>query len=225
MHAILYRRASKREQKLSLDAQRHECEAYARRAGLEIVAMFDDFGVSGSAPVESRPGLMRALGELSTHKGACLLVAKRDRLARSVLQAAIAEAMAESAGSKIVSADGVGEDTSPEGALMRNILDAFAEFERAKIKCRTIAALAVNKRRGRRIGSVPPFGWRHEGKRLVPNPDEQPARDRILELRAGGMSYGKICETLEEEGYPPRTNWSKTAVRRVVKYKPPGTAV
>ncbi|MGW0999361.1 hypothetical protein ACWD5V_40070 [Streptomyces sp. NPDC002523] len=53
--------------------------------------------------------------------------------------------------------------------------------------------------------------------RIVPNPTEQAAQARILELRAEGMSYRAIGEQFDTECLPPRraAKWSAMTVRSV----------
>lgn len=72
-----------------------------------------------------------------------LVAAKRDRLARDVLTAALVERLCELKGGRIQTADGTGNVDGPEAALIRTLLDAFAAYERALIRARTKAALAV----------------------------------------------------------------------------------
>ena len=67
--------------------------------------------------------------------------------------------LVERKGGRIHSTSGEGsDDDGPTSMLMRHIIDAFAEYERALIRSRTKAALAVKKARGERVGGIP-FGY------------------------------------------------------------------
>ena len=100
------------------------------RLGVELSATFTDAGISGGLPLEQRPGLLAALDTL--RKGDLLIVAKRDRLGRDVLNVAMFERLAERKGARIISAAGEGTDTDdPTSRLMRQMVDCFAEYERA----------------------------------------------------------------------------------------------
>lgn len=58
-----------------------------------------------------------------------LLVAKRHRLGRDVLNVVMIERLVERRGAWVISAAGEGsDDDSPTGKLMRQIIDAFAEY-------------------------------------------------------------------------------------------------
>lgn len=67
---------------ISLAAQREKLVAYATAMDLELVALVEDAGVS--AKNIKRPGLERALAVLDDGGADGLLVAKLDRLTRSV---------------------------------------------------------------------------------------------------------------------------------------------
>ena len=67
---------------VSLDAQHTKLQAYAVAMDLELVAVFEDAG--RSAKSLARPGLQAALASLEHGSASGLLVAKLDRLTRSV---------------------------------------------------------------------------------------------------------------------------------------------
>jgi DNA invertase Pin-like site-specific DNA recombinase len=206
--AIGYRRVSTAEQAgsgLGLDAQEAAIAAAAARLELPLTATFTDAGVSGGLALAQRPGLLLALEAI--RKGDVLIVAKRDRLGRDVLNVAMFERLAERKGARIVSAAGEGTDTNdPTSRLMRQIVDSFAEYERAIIRARTRAALAVKKARGERVGGIP-FGYQlAEDKRLLqPYPPEQRALAVLRELRAAGYTYRAIAQELNRQGFRSRT--------------------
>lgn len=131
---------------LGLEAQGSAIAASAGRLGLTVAATFTDAGVSGGLPLEQRPALLAAMDALS--KGDTLVVAKRDRLGRDVLNVALIERLAARKGARIVSAAGEGsEDDGPTSILMRQIIDSFAQYERALIRARTKAALSAKRAR------------------------------------------------------------------------------
>ena len=207
MRAIGYVRVSTNEQAasgLGLEGQRAAIVATAARLGAELVAVHEDAGLSGSLAVESRPGLLGAVGEL--RRGDVLLVAKRDRLGRDVVVCALLERLVAKRGAKIVSAAGEGsDDAGPSGELMRTLVDAFGQYERALIATRTKLALAAKRARGERAGNVP-FGFAAKSDgRLVEDPREQAVIALVRELRAEGATVRGIVEALEARGVTGRT--------------------
>jgi DNA invertase Pin-like site-specific DNA recombinase len=215
MRAVGYIRVSTDEQVNGPKAQADALAAWCARNGVELVAVHHDHGVSGGAELDKRPGLLAALDELE--RGDVLLVAKRDRLARSVLLSATVGRLVERTGARVVSADGAGDGDGPEAALMRTMIDAFAEYERALIRGRTRAALAAKKARGERVGQVP-IGSRAEGDRLVVDEREAEAVALVRELRAAGWTIRAIADELTARGVPCRgERWHPTTVQRLVK--------
>ena len=215
--AIGYRRVSTTEQSssgLGLEAQDGAIASAANRLGLRVSATFTDAGVSGGLPLEQRPGLLSALDAIGSND--VLIVAKRDRLGRDVLNVAMFERLAERKGARIVSAAGEGTETDdPTSRLMRQIVDCFAEYERAIIRTRTRAALAVKKARGERVGGIP-FGYRvdHDGRTLRPHTEEQQALRLLRELRAAGYTYRAIAGELNRQGFRSRNGgpWVRQSV-------------
>lgn len=215
-----YVRVSTDDQALGPDAQRAALTAWCRAHGAELVAVHADLGVSGGAPLEKRPGLVAALDAVADNRAGVLLVAKRDRLARDPIIAAMVERFAQRSGARIVSAAGEGsEGNDPAAVLMRRMIDSFAEYERGIIRARTRAALAVKRTRGERIGQIP-FGLAlaADGSTLVPEQAEQLVLERVRALRSEGLSLRDVAARLEAEGAPCRGGrWHLTTVARLVK--------
>jgi len=199
--AVAYLRVSTDRQELGPEAQRAAVEAWAAREGVVVVAWHLDAGVSGGAPIADRPELVAALASLTVHSAGVLVVAKRDRLARDVMNAAMLERMVRDAGARIVSAAGEGTDSDdPSAVLMRTMVDAFAQYERAMIAARTRAALAAKRARGERAGTVP-YGYTADAAgRLVVCPVEQATASRVRELRAAGLTFPAIVAELSRAG-------------------------
>jgi len=213
--AVVYGRVSTDDQNLSPEGQRSRCVEYAERNGLSVVGCYFDHGISGTAPLDARPELMAAVAALP--EGGVLLVAKRDRLARDTMAAAMIERLVERKGARIEAADGVGNGDSPEAILMRRMVDAFAEYEAAIGRARTKAALKVKKDRGERLGR-PRYGYRVEDGELVPYEPEQRVLRLVAELRGDGLSVRQIVEALEARGISTSTGRAFCArgVRRLL---------
>jgi site-specific DNA recombinase len=214
-----YLRVSTEDQHLGPDAQRASILAWAGREGATVVGWHVDHGVSGAAPLDARPGLMAAVAALAAGEASALVVAKRDRLARDVVVAALIEREVARHGAQIVSADGIGDGAGPEAILMRGIMDNVAQYERALIRARTTAALAVKKARGERVGMVP-VGYRvaADGRTLEVDPVEAEIIAAVRELRAAGMSLRAIAAELARLDFATRKGGpiSHTQVARII---------
>jgi DNA invertase Pin-like site-specific DNA recombinase len=214
-----YIRVSTDEQALGPEAQREAISRWCASNGAELVATLEDLGVSGGLELDKRPGLLAALDALNVHRATVLLVAKRDRLARDVMVAAMVNRLAEKCGAQVLSADGTGNGDGPEALLMRNIVNAFAEYERALIRARTRVALAVKRTKRERTGAVP-FGYRlaADGVHLVALDVEQSVIFAVRELRRDGLSIRTIAAKLNADGVPARgARWHATSVARLLR--------
>lgn len=214
--AIGYLRVSTDEQQNGPEAQRTDIERWCKANGVELAFVFEDRGVSGGAELDRRHGLLAALDALGEHKAGLLVVAKRDRLARDVVLAAMVERLAARKGARVVSANNAGNGDAPEDLLMRRLVDAFGEYERALIRARTKAALAVKRGRLERTGGVP-YGWSlaGDGAHLEPAAAEQAVITAALELRGQGLVLRAVGAALEARGLLPRCGrrWNPKTVR------------
>ena len=221
MNAIAYVRVSTADQAESgagLAAQVAAINAYAKRHGLAITETFEDAGISGAAGLEDRPGLAAAIGRL--RRGDVLLIAKRDRLGRDVMNVMLIEKVIAKRGASVASADGVGNGDGAADVFMRQVMDAAAAFERNLIRARTKAAMAAKRKAGERIGETP-FGWTIDAAgRLVEDAAEQNVLAKIIACRQAGMSLRKIAAILTEAGCVTKkggTAWSHSTVQSILE--------
>ncbi len=220
-YAVGYARVStlgQADEGVSLEAQQAAIARFCKAQGLELLEVCVDAGVSGAAELGKRPGLLAALELVRKHK-ASLVAYKRDRIARDVVLAATVERMAQSAKGAVLTVEG-DNGNSPEAALMRVMVDAFAQYERALIAARTRAALAHKKSKGERTGEVP-FGSQlaADGVKLEQCAAEQEVLRLVAELRNEGLSLRAITAQLEERGVLNRAGkpLTLTSVARMVK--------
>ena len=217
--AIGYIRVSTEDQQLGPKAQREAIERWARSNDVRVVEIHQDLGISGGAPIEERPGLLKAIDALGANGAGVLLVAKRDRLARDVIVSAMVERLAQRASASIISADGTGNGVGPEAALMRAIIDAFAAYERALIRSRTKSALAVKRGRGERVSGRAPLGYGFDDHgKLVNIASEQAVIAKVRTLYSSGVSLNEIARRLNAERVPCRgVRWYPSSVRSIVR--------
>ncbi len=217
--AIGYVRVSTEQQAsdgVSLQAQREKIEAFARLYDYELVAIVEDAGAS--AKTLERDGLREVLSRLESGEAAALIVAKLDRLTRSVADLA---ALIEEYFDRF-SLVSVGEqiDTSTAaGRLVLNVLMSVAQWEREAIGERTRAALQHKKAQGQRIGSIP-YGSRlgADGATLQENTEEQAIIRAVLEFDAAGLSRCRIGAQLTAHGYRPRGGgvWHHQTIKNIL---------
>jgi DNA invertase Pin-like site-specific DNA recombinase len=196
---------STEEQHLSVEAQQRTLTAWCQQRGYALLAVYADLGMSGGTALDKRPGLLAALDALPP--GALLLATKRDRLARDTLVAAMIERLTERAGASVQTCDGVAEGASPEAKLMRTMIDAFAEYERALIRARVKTALGHKRMKGERISRHIPYGQQlaADAIHLEAHPAEQAVIALAQALRYEGLSSRTIAARLAARGLYSRT--------------------
>ena len=189
-----------------LEAQRAAITAEAERRGWELVHVFEDAGASGNS-MNGRAGLQEALEAVDRGEAQALVVAKLDRLSRSLLDFAALMEQARKRGWNLIALD-LGVDTStPSGEMMASVLATFAQFERRLIGQRTKDALAVKRAQGVRLGR--------------PRAMSAASVARVQELAALGLSSAEIARRLNREEIPTPTGrgkWHPPGVRRALQY-------
>jgi site-specific DNA recombinase len=217
--AVAYIRVSKDDQKLGPEAQRAAVEGWAAREGIQVAAWHVDQGVCSVTPIDERPALVAALASLREHGAGVLVVAKRDRIARDPVLTAGVERAASEAGAVVRSAAGEGNGSTPADEFMRGVIDSASRYERALIRARTTAALAVIRARGQKTGGGVPYGCRLDvdGRTLVAVEGEQATITRARELAATGSSLRTVAAMLAAEGRVSRTGrpFAATQVARM----------
>jgi DNA invertase Pin-like site-specific DNA recombinase len=206
LRAVLYRRASTREQGdsgLGLTAQQEKLTAEARHRGWEIVADLHD--VSSGRKTNGRHGLEQALGMLKSHEADVLVCTRLDRLSRSVSDFARLMELARRERWQFIALDLGVDTTTATGEMVANMLAALAQWERRLISERTKDALAVAKASGKKLGH--------------PSPLSPQTRNKVLSLRRRGLSADSIAQRLNVEGVPTPSGqgrWHETTVQRVL---------
>lgn len=183
---------------VSLDAQRAQLSAYAALYGLEIVEMVVDAGESAKSL--QRPGLAKALAMLASGTAEGLLVAKLDRLTRSVrdLGDLIAGPFASAA---LLSVAEQIDTRSAAGRLVLNVLASVSQWEREAIGERTSTAMQHMRSRNEYTGGRVPYGWTLQDGRLVAVESERAIVERVRVLvQVERLSLGKAARTLASEG-------------------------
>lgn len=208
---------------VSLDAQRTKLEAYALALDLELVEICEDRGLSAKSL--AHPGLQRALALLESGKATGLLVAKLDRLTRSVKDLGDLVDRYFAARFSLLSVSDSIDTRTASGRLVLHVLGAVGQWEREATAERTRDALAQLRADGVRLGADP-LGWRRtdeldaDGRRTIEEvAEEEETVRRVHALRDQGLRIGDIIRTLEAEGRQTKRGrrWHRTTVSRILR--------
>src|SRR5262245_39264463 len=203
---------------LGLEAQRQRIRAFCEMKGLHLTEIYEDPGLSGGKPLASRQAGSRLLADARRTRP-IVIVAKLDRLFRSVADAATTIADFDKKGIELIAISEGFDMTNPYGRAMAQMASVFAELERAMIRERTRAAMNVKRGRRERISRHAPFGWDFgQDGLLVENPEEQKTREWIKRLRGQKKSLRQIADMLNEHGIKPKRGrrWLHSSVIRVL---------
>lgn len=177
--------------------QRAAIEAFAKSAGFAIVGEYYDAAVSGADPVHERPGFVEMLQRLATNGAKTIIVESPDRFARDLAVQLAGHDMLKGMGVEIIPAsapDFFTEDT-PTAVLVRQVLGAIAQFEKASAVAKLAAA---RKRKREQVGKC-------EGRKsLSEKRPEMVALARKLRRRrpkGGQLSLRAISQELAAQGY------------------------
>lgn len=205
---------------MSLEVQKAKIEAMAVVQGVELVDLIVD--AAESAKDLKRPGAQRLLEMVRAGEVRTVIVAKLDRLTRSLRDLAELVELFNRSGVALVSVAETLDTGSAAGRMVLNLLTTVSQWEREVIGERTRDVMRHMKSEGRRVGTVP-YGWRAEGKRLVEDDGERLVLGRIIEFHRLGESLRGIAETLNAEGYRTRRGvpWRHQYVENALKRLPP----
>ena len=205
-YAIGYIRVSTDQQGadgLGMDAQRRAIATACEARSWPLRHVFADVQ---SGKDTGRPGLDESLRAVEAGPGGVLVVAKLDRLTRSLFDFAALMERSRSHGWALVALD-LGVDTStPAGEMMAGVMATFAQYERRLISSRTRDALAARAAQGHKLG--PAF-------EAAPG-----LAERIWRMvRVQGMSATATARALNREGVPsPRGGrWYASSVQNAAR--------
>ena len=191
---------------LGLDAQR---EAVARHLG-SAVPVGEFVEVESGKASANRPQLLAAL-ELCKRKKAVLVIAKLDRLSRSVhFISGLMESKVEF----------LACDNPHANKMTVQMLAVFAEHEREQISARTKAALQAAKARGQQLGN-PRWQEALDKARTAHNPNQIATAviEMMQEHRSKGLTLREIADRLNSLGLrTPKGNiWYACTVNKAMR--------
>ena len=198
------------------DRQRESIQKFAGLNGYQVTEEFFDEGVSGSIEGFDRDALNSLFAAIRANGVRTVLVERSDRIARDLMVGELIYAEFRKLGVRVIETEGgtelTVEDMEPTKVLIRQILGAVAQFEKAII----VQKLNAGRRRkaketGQCCGGPGRFGEK---------PEEMLVIQQIREMKSRGESIATIVRKLNEEKAPTRiagSRWHRTSVVRVLE--------
>lgn len=218
---VLYCRVSTKRQGLGLEAQRQIAHTYATNHNAEIIAEYSEKESAKHSNNANRVELTKAI-EVCKKNNCCLLIAKLDRLSRSV------EFLfsLQNSGVQFVACD------MPQfNTLTLAIFSGLAQYEREMISDRTKRALNVLKQKGVKLGANNGNSHKfndadrakaYQGNtdRANNNPNSKKAYYFAIAKRNEGATLQQIADYLNAEQYETASGrgiWKAMQVSRLLQ--------
>src|SRR5271169_3675041 len=217
MKTVGYVRVSTDKRGSSLEAQAEKIRAMALVQGAELSEIIVESGESARSL--NRPGMTKLLALVDAGDVQAIIVAKLDRLTRSVKDLCELLERFERRGVALISVAESLDTGSAAGRLVLNIMTAVSQWEREAIGERTRDAMSHKRSNGERVGNIQ-FGYRlcADGKHVEPDPAEQSVLDEIGRLRRSGHTMRGIAATLNHGALRTRRGsaWRLEHVARII---------
>jgi site-specific DNA recombinase len=220
--AAIYARVSTAEQVdgTSLTTQVQRGEHYIAAQGWTTAAAYIDEGVSGAKA--SRPALNRLMVAVRAGTVDVVVVAKLDRIGRSMRHLGALLGELDDRKVALVSVSEAFDSSTASGRLQRNMLGSFAEFEREMIRDRMTAGRDAVVRSGKWSTTMCPYGYKAEAPdyKLELNPPESDVVRVMVDLFVNQrMNTAEVARHLNAAGHQPRrtARWTTSAVRQVLR--------
>ena len=206
---------------VSLDAQAEKIRAMAVVQDVELIDVIVDAGESAKSL--QRPGMAKLLALVDGGKVQTVIIAKLDRLTRSVGDLAELLKRFERRNVALVSVADSLDTRTAAGRLVLNIMVSVSQWEREAIGERTRDAMAHKRAGGFRVGNLP-YGYRvaNDGATLAPEPSEQAVLRLMRTWAAQGRTTRAIASGLNAQGLQTRrgTPWRFQYVATALRLAP-----
>jgi DNA invertase Pin-like site-specific DNA recombinase len=218
-HTVGYCRVSTEDQAregVSLAAQEARIGAYATAMGFSVSEVIHDAGESAKSL--KRPGIGKILDAARRGEIERIVVAKLDRLTRSVRDLSDLIDLCAKHDVALVSVGETLDTSTAAGRMVVHMLGVVAAWEREAIGERTATALA-HKRRARSVYGTTPFGYVRKGNSIVPVVREQTVLREALRMDRAGASFREIAAMLVERQVHPKRGkaWHASSVRAMLR--------
>jgi len=119
----------------STERQRQAVATYAKAAGYEIIGEYSDDGIKGADPVDQRPGFSAMMAHIAGNGVRTIIVETASRFARDLIIQETGWRFLKDAGITLIAADSPDAflDDTPTATMVRQILGAVSQFEKAML--------------------------------------------------------------------------------------------
>ena len=177
--------------------QRNAILGFAQRAGYIVEAEFFDAAVSGSDPIETRPGFAALLDWVEATKATVVVVEDASRFARSLIAQELGLLVLERLGVRVLTSNGddLTASDDPLRVAQRQIAGAFMQLEKSRL------VLKLREARRRRAASAGKCEGRKSHAEMNAELVAEVRKLRRRHPKGGQRSYREIAAILAEQGH------------------------
>ena len=216
----IYTRVSTEEQAVKGSSIESQIEACINKAGTTDVLRYIDDGYSGE--LLERPGLNKLREDVEKGLIDKVICYDPDRLSRKLMNQLLIDDEFRKKGVELVFVNGEYANT-PEGQLFFSMRGAIAEFEKAKIKERTMGGRRQKAKKGIIIKNSGLYGYTYNKEKRTYEINEDEAKivrmifDYYTEQRFHGIN--SLAKHLTKIGVPTKNGakeWHRQVVRQIL---------
>lgn len=182
-----------------LEIQKKAIIDFCKKNQIELLEIFSDKGISGAEDIEKREGLACCFRRLRKNKDEIqyVIVQKLDRFARDTILLGYLEFELKKCHCELLAVD-QNFNNDPSGKLMKDIISAFASFEKNMINIRTMSGKKNKIEKKLFTGGKIPLGYRLVNSDSVEIDEKTaPIVKCIFILRNKNFSYREISKYIE----------------------------
>jgi len=206
------------EDRYGMRAQLADIKRLCTSRRYTIVQTYQD-AVSGAT--SNRPGFQQMLSDAKNQVFSAVVVAKLDRLARSLVLQLMTTDELQKLGVQVISvAEPTGEQDQDTARLIRSVMGAFSEFERSRINSRMSGGRREKAKTGGYSGGPPQFGYISRGHQLVVDEHQAQIVKKVFAWRSQRWTLHEIAEALNKESTTRRgMKWQPRQVSRILEHR------
>ena len=218
LRAVIYARySSDNQREESIEGQLRECNEFAKKNGMFIIANYIDRAFS--AKTDNRPEFQRMIKDSSKKGFDVVIVWKLDRFSRNRYDSAKYKAALKKNNVRVVSAtEAISQGA--EGIILESVLEGMAEYYSADLAEKVTRGMTENALKCKFNGSTVPFGYIiDKDKHYQLDPIKAPVALEIFERYASNEPVKSIISDLNIRGIKTSGGscFTKNSFRHMIK--------